>query len=141
MFCNIKEFEIDIPNILSDHCLVSCTFSLDRSRIVVHNSDTSDQDEKYVDFRYVWNNDYKSQFVEGLSSVDMSSCFDSLSNYVLQNKILMIVYKIFKILLIKLHRHYLKKTVMKGCENIPSYVNNSPWYDHECVEKKNVPCD
>jgi hypothetical protein len=58
----------------------------------------------------------------------MSICFDSLSNDITLCSTKQVNDKASPLF---------KKNVMKGCENIPSYVNNSPWYDNECVEKKN----
>jgi hypothetical protein len=63
LFQFIESFDVSERNILSDHCIVAFPFVFDKSWI----SDI-DTEYYYVKYKYVWSNDMKNDFLEGLSS-------------------------------------------------------------------------
>lgn len=64
----LEEFEIHEPVVLSDHCLVSCTFSFDTVQKPVCRNDFSENDENHVNFRCVWNNNKKNAIYKTVSN-------------------------------------------------------------------------
>ena len=73
LFNNISSFEVNAPNILSDHCSIKFSLSFNKSEGVVNG------DKKLyvsVDHKYIWDGSKKDTFLENLLNQD---CVDRLA--------------------------------------------------------------
>ena len=57
LFNFIKEFEVQEPNISSDHCLINLSFGVFKQQV-------SSAPSEYVNSKFVWNNELKDEYLE-----------------------------------------------------------------------------
>ena len=75
MFNFIKNFEVQEPNILSDHCLVKFCFEFPCDRTISQESDEYDT----VDSKYKWNSECKAEYLQCLQQNTVSDKLVSLN--------------------------------------------------------------
>lgn len=77
LFNFIKEFEVQEPNILSDHCMINFSFDFIKQQV----SDAPSEDFEYVNSKFVWNNELKEEYLEKLQqSLTTEKLFELNSN-------------------------------------------------------------
>lgn len=75
LFGNVSHFKVHEPNILSDHCLL--TFSFDFQMLGARETIENDYDQ--VSGRFVWNSDYKEEFLNSLKITDTTEKLSELN--------------------------------------------------------------
>ena len=60
----IDSFEVDCPNIVSDHCLISVSFIFHKNEKVLSDERYIDEEFESVNYKYVWNDDLKDEYID-----------------------------------------------------------------------------
>ena len=140
MFNFIKNFEVQEPNILSDHCLVKFCFEFSCDRTISQESDEYDT----VDSKYKWNSEYKAEYLQCLQqntvsdklaslNVNISNCTNSdgiescVSDFV--NIIDEISTPLFK-------KALKNPSINEVNENLFTNKSDAPWFNETCREKR-----
>ena len=76
LFNFIKEFEVQDPNILSDHCLIKFSFEF----LKQSSSDIEHENYERVSSKYVWCNEKRDEFVHLLSQASVSEKLSTLNS-------------------------------------------------------------
>ena len=139
LFKFAKEFEVHEPNILSDHCLISCNFEF-----IQQNLNTQTEEFEQVNGKYTWNSESKDEFIDRLEhsssleklnilntniSVDNNDIKLCLSDFV--NIIASAAAPMYK------KGNYDKNANVTESDFFPNKHEN-PWYNQECHENKIV---
>ena len=141
MFKYIDTFEVHDPNILSDHCLITFSFSFEHDSIGEATQHTCNYEQAPGRFR--WTNDFKTDFLNSLGDMESNEHLNRLNTCIpsctesneldqclsdLSSVIERAASPIFK---------WLSSTKN---EARPSVSNNNipenPWFDEQCAEKK-----
>ena len=133
LFQHVKTFEISEPNILTDHCLISFSFDSDKPD---SNETTCNCVYDQVNRKYVWNSDFKSDFVERLSAPDMSIKLDTLVrnlNDCTGSSGIDDCIENFSGIIEGVASPLLKKLSINASTDNDQHVN--PWFDDECFDK------
>ena len=65
LFNFIKEFEVQEPNIMSDHCLINFSFEFIKQQVL----NATSEDFMCVYSKFVWNNELKGEYLINRSNV------------------------------------------------------------------------
>jgi hypothetical protein len=138
MFEYNESFDVSDPNILSDHCIVSFSFVLDKPCI-------NDRDNEYdnVKYKYVWSYDMKDHFIEGLSTNCMLEKLNIFSEQVhlAENKQdIDECISHFSNLIEDVASPLFRKQMNDQLHNeiFPDNNNTNTWFNEECFEKRAV---
>ena len=138
LFDYIKDFEVQDPNILSDHCCID--FSLDFS-CDYENFDVEDNEQ--VKSKYVWNTDLKGEFLNRLHEPSIVDRLEHLNFDIAgchgNDDIELCVWSFIDVLDEVSNPLFSKK--ISNFRNAPenNYQDketNQPWYTDECREKQ-----
>lgn len=141
LFRFVKDFEVQDPNILSDHCIINFSFEFNRQPSLF----SENEEYEKVSGKYVWDNDFKDEYKirlqgnltgEKLASLnvkisnsesngDIDSC---LSDFV--SIIEDISTPVFK----KTKQLQNTETILENANFC--YKKENPWYNEECNNKK-----
>ena len=131
LFQFIENFDVSEPNILSDHCIVSFSFVFDKPYINVVNTE----------YDYVWSNDMKNNFIDGLSSHCM---LDKLNNFTdrfqqAENKQdIDECISHFSNVIEEVASPLFQKQINVQLDNKIFPDNHNKWFNEECFEKRAV---
>lgn len=75
-----KSFEIEDPNILSDHCIINFSIKTEISELNDIRPETPNENHERIEFAYKWNDDMKHAFLESLSHESNQLIFNHLRN-------------------------------------------------------------
>lgn len=140
LFNFVSQFEVEEPNLLSDHCLVS--FELNIKIVVLEGNyeNLRPTQTSKLHSKVVWNGDLKNQFIAALNSNNVCSSLNDLKmtveNCINSNEIDNVVSSFVNVL-DGVVSPLFKKNVTSGQKAV--HFNNrkdNPWYDRECEEKK-----
>ena len=139
----VKQFEVQGPNILSDHCLIEFSFEFGLCQ------QQNDQTENYdsVTGKYIWKNELKGEFLERLEQPSttqkltslnskISDCSDSTDIDACLLEFLCIIDDVSSPFFKKFHSKNMNEN--KIGESTASSENKNPWYNEECKENKNI---
>lgn len=147
LFEFVKSFEVQEPNILSDHCVVTFSFEFG-----THESENMlNTNYSYVTGKYIWNNEAKDEFLdklecrattEKLTSLNekISSCSDSSNIKSCLSDFVNIIEDVSSSFFKKARGTNQENVTQNGISQITccSESNINPWYNEECHEKKYV---
>ena len=133
----VDSFNVDDPNILSDHCIVNFSLCLHANNA---SSDSDSGITSSLPYKYVWNNDYVEAFQNALDSESVRSDLRKLRNVFLtenvdikenaglfQDTVKTICAPLFK-----------KNTSSKNNNDFLVVEGNQPWFNEDCKFKRNV---
>ena len=140
LFQYVSKFEVEDPNIISDHCLISFSFAFGNEEL----QDSLPENYKYVDGKFVWKSEFRDEYVTRLNdaatlekliflNANISSCTDdSEVKYCLNDFV-----SIFETVSSPIY----KRSKQRECSNAVSddtfsNKNDQPWFTDECQEKK-----
>ena len=139
----VKQFEVQGPNILSDHCLIEFSFEFGLCQ------QQNDQTENYdsVTGKYIWKNELKGEFLERLEQPSttqkltslnskISDCSDSTDIDACLLEFVCIIDDVSSPFFKKFHSKNMNEN--KIGESTASSENKNPWYNEECKENKNI---
>ena len=137
LFEYVSTFKVHDPNILSDHCLLSFSFTFGAEPI----TDAIFDSYEVIDSKFVWKAEFKNEYIyrlnddattEQLNSLhaNISSCDDENG----MNSCLDEFVSIFNHVCAPIF----KKTKQGPPCNDFSFKKENPWYTEECNEKKNI---
>ena len=137
LFRNVCHFKVHEPNILSDHCLL--TFSFDFQMLSAR--ETIENDYEQVSGRYVWNRDYKEEFLNSLKTTDTTERLSELNARIPScaenNEIEQCLADFNNII------EHAASPMFKESFNPPNnsertsiIKQEAPWFDERCAEKK-----
>ena len=137
LFRNVCHFKVHEPNILSDHCLL--TFSFDFQMLSAR--ETIENDYEQVSGRYVWNSDYKEEFLNSLKTTDTTERLSELNARIPSctenNEIEQCLADFNNII------EHAASPMFKESFNPPNnsertsiIKQEAPWFDERCAEKK-----
>ena len=139
MFQFVKTFEVQEPNILSDHCLIN--FSFEFSCEVINNQ----EHEQYetIKSKYKWNGYKKANFVRGLQQNTVTDQLDSLNACIANcsngDEIESCVSS-FVHIIDEVATPLFKKTFTKSdtdeSSNSFTYKDDAPWFTETCRIKR-----
>lgn len=130
----MSEFEVQDPNILSDHCLINFSFAFKSQQA----SSETEQCEQVLG-KYVWNNDFKNEYINRLSSSEVTDKLRALNSKISSSatcaETQSCVSNLVKI--IEDVSSPLFKKVKHDVDSEPlSNIRLNPWYNDECQERK-----
>ena len=140
LFQYVSKFEVEDPNIISDHCLISFSFAFGNEEL----QDSLPENYEYVDGKFVWKSEFRDEYVTRLNdaatleklnslNANISSCTDdSEVKYCLKDFV-----SIFETVSSPIY----KRSKQRKCSNAISddtfsNKNDQPWFTDECQEKK-----
>lgn len=140
LFDHVYKFEVQDPNILSDHCLISFSFEFGDQE----TEESISESYEYVNGKYVWKSEFKAEYANRLNepsilerlnslNANISSCSD-------ENDVKSCL-KDFESIFDTVCAPIYKKLRRRDSPDIPSNVaeankNENLWYNEECHEKK-----
>ena len=136
LFDNIDHFEVLDPNIMSDHCMINFTFTFDKQNCSETQSNLSYAN---VDFKYVWNNDHKSEFVSNVSTDEFAFNLDNIAERITSSDDEMSLDTCINDLtnlFLDTSAPLFKKSIISNDENV--VYPNQPWFNEECFTKKGI---
>ena len=138
LFKCTKHFQVHDPNILSDHCLLTFSFSFENDFVGEATQDNHDQ----APGRFRWNNDFKTDFLNSLRSAASTESLNKLSTSIprcSENHEIDQCLSDF-VNIIEHAASPIFKDSNKHKDAKQSFTNNNisenPWFDERCVEKK-----
>ena len=142
LFKFAKEFEVHGPNILSDHCLISCNFEF----FIQQNLNTQTEEFEQVNGKYTWKSESKDEFIDRLehsSSLEKLNILNTnISNSVDNNDIKSCLSDFVNIIASAAAPMYKKGNYDENANVTESDFfpnkHENPWYNQECHEKKNI---
>ena len=135
LFPFVKEFDVQDPNILSDHCVINFSFKLD-----TENEDNRFCDYETVNFKYRWKAERKAEFLNLLQqdtfsdqltilNSDISSCTSSNEVETCVSDFVRIIDTVAAPLF--------KQRVHDDADGSSfTYKNDAPWFTELCHEKR-----
>ena len=138
LFDFIKYFEVQDPNILSDHCCIG--FSFDFS---AENENFDVEDNEKISSKYVWNKDLKGEFINKLQDPSITNRLEHVNLNIARchgnNDIECCVSSFIDVLEQVSTPLFSKK--ISNASNAPENDHhdkegNQPWYTDECREKQ-----
>ena len=132
LFNFVSEFEVQGPNILSDHCLINFSFEFKQQEV-----SQADKFEE-VSGRYVWNNDFKNEYTEQLQSTEVTDKLNLLNSKISLSESCADTRSCvsdFVKIIEDVSSPIFKKVKRKGGESTTN-VRLNPWYNDECQERK-----
>lgn len=139
LFRFIKDFEVQEPNILSDHCLINFSFEFGNQP----KSTQLSEENELITGKYVWKNDLKNDFLDSLgnqaTSEKLAVLNDKISSCSDDNDVNACVSDFTSIIEEASAPHF--KKISQSTKNafrneVFSNTKENPWYDEECYEKK-----
>ena len=135
LFNFVSEFEVQDPNILSDHCLINFSFAFKSQQA----SSQTEQCEQVLG-KYIWNNDFENEYIDRLQSSEvtdklrvLTSKISSSATYTDTQSCVSDFVKIIEGVSSPLFRK-----VKYDVDSEPlSNIRLNPWYTDECQERKN----
>lgn len=140
---HVNLFEVEDPNIMSDHCMIDFMFTFDIdncNQTVRQNIQTS---EDNINFKYVWNKSEKNNYVDSLFSTHIQSELHVLNNAIDVATCPSDIDKCIKDLSVILDtaipqsckRHVSQHSIDMTCKtgNTPQCNN---WFTNECIDKR-----
>ncbi|MCG8034648.1 MAG: endonuclease/exonuclease/phosphatase family protein, partial [Candidatus Thiodiazotropha taylori] len=136
MFNFVTSFEVQEPNILSDHCLVSFSFEFGSPEI----HEDFEENFEYISEKYKWNNDLKDEYINRLnlesSKVRLHQLDTKISACSNGAEVQSCVTD-FVTLLHDVATPLFKKSIKHNNASISfNQDNDNPWYNDECRQKK-----
>ena len=134
MFDFVKSFEVQEPNILSDHCLVNFSFEFGS----VQTQETQPDEFEYISEKYKWKNELKQEYTNCLNEENTKAQLNTLDSKILEcaNELdVQSCVSEFVNIIHKVSSPLFKKTIKH--ENMkPASANENPWYNEACHDKK-----
>ena len=131
----VKTFDVQNPNIMSDHCLVH--FSLE---LAVENEDRQNDDYESVGFKYKWSAERKAEFLQTLQQDDFGDRLATLnSNISACSNGIDVEQRVsdFVCIIDSVAAPLFKKKVVSGNDNSSfTYKNDAPWFNDVCHDKR-----
>ena len=136
MFNLVTSFDVQEPNIFSDHCLVS--FSFEFGLPEMHES--FNEKYEYISEKYIWKNELKDEYIDRLSQESTKVQFELLDSKLSHcsngTEVQSCVTDLVN-LLDEVAAPLFKKTIKHDNVEIPfNQEKHNPWYNDECREKK-----
>ena len=135
LFEYVSTFKVHDPNILSDHCLLSFSFTLGAEPI----TDAIFDSYEVIDGKFVWKAEFKNEYINRLNDDATTEQLNSLHTYISScddengiNSCLDEFVSIFNHVCAPIF----KKTKQGPPCNDFSFKKENPWYTEECNEKK-----
>ena len=75
LFQCISKFEVHDPNVLSDHCLLTFSFTFQNSNV----REVTENEYEQVQGKFVWNNDFKSEYIGLLGQPEIAETLNGLN--------------------------------------------------------------
>ena len=138
MFNFVKSFEVQEPNILSDHCVVNFSFEFGSCMMQENESDNYD----HISEKYTWKNDLKDEYVNRLNyestkrqlnllNSNISECSNESDIHSCVSEFVNIIHNVSAPL-------FKKSIKTEKCNNSFSNEKQNPWFNDECQEKRIV---
>ena len=138
LFNLIEDFDVQEPNIMSDHCLVNFSFNFN----IQCSNDARPECDKKVTGKYAWNPEFKAHFVNSLqldSTKDRLNILDSKISESSSDEDVTTCLSDFSNIINDIAEPIFKRTKPKDWEHEEfSNSNANPWYNDECRGKKFV---
>ena len=135
LFTLVKEFEVHDPNILSDHCIISCSFEFNLEAF-----STQTEKNKQVSGKYKWNIENKGAFTEKLGDAASAGKLHMLNtkirNCTERGSINECLSEFVQVIDDAASGMFKPNKVSSVSENSFSEKNDSPWFSDECHEKR-----
>ena len=137
IFSLVDTFNVDDPNILSDHCIVNFSLCLHGNNV---SSDSDPGITSSLPYKYVWNNEYVKAFQKVLDSDSVSSDLrklkiDLLTENVDINENVGLFHDTVETICAPLFK---KNISSKNNNDFLVVESNQPWYNEDCKFKRNV---
>ena len=139
LFTNISHFKVHDPNILSDHCLLSFSFNFENCNA----REVTETDYEQVPGKFVWNNDFKPEYIGLLDRAEIAEKLGSLNPRISNcttrdeaNKCLSEFTSLLEDVASPLFKATSNNTNVNASERLFNDKNLNPWYDEHCIEKK-----
>ncbi|KAL4240483.1 hypothetical protein ACF0H5_001275 [Mactra antiquata] len=139
LFPHVETFNINDPNILSDHCLISFAYIF--YKIEECNLQIDKNNYEFVNCKYVWDSNKKHDFIERLSSNEIVNSLNLLStdidNVQFENDIDTCISEMSNIL-DKAASPFFKRNVTHSCrsDTYSDTRRENKWFTNECYEKR-----
>lgn len=137
-FPYFNNFEVDDPNILSDHCMIHFSFFLNENDSSVVGNTSSDDALKY---KYVWNSNELETYQSVLQSNEIQSALNNLQSQIgniesiddLNSNV-----NGFQEMMESVCNPLFKKNIYKlNARNDLTYnETNQPWFNEKCKQKR-----
>ena len=140
LFNFIKKFEVQEPNILSDHCLINFSFDF----IKRHVSNAPSEDFEYANSKFVWNRELKDEYLEKLQQSSTTEKLSELNSNIsccIDSNNIESCLSDFVDILDNVSAPLFKKKICTVAQNDTENdnltdKNHTPWYNQDCKEKK-----
>lgn len=142
LFKFVKHFEVQEPNILSDHCLINFSFQFHEEREL----NTQSEDYERFSGKYIWSENFKENFTGILSQNETTKKLETLNLKIAncrENEGISTCISEFTNLIENIASPIFKRTNYRNNDKSAEKVNFSdvkenPWFDEKCNEKKHV---
>ncbi|MCG8048238.1 MAG: reverse transcriptase family protein [Candidatus Thiodiazotropha endolucinida] len=132
LFNFVSEFEVQGPNVLSDHCLIN--FSLELKQQECAHANKGEQ----VSGRYVWDNEFKNEYIDQLQTTEVTDKLNLLNTKISNSETCTDTNSCvsdFVRIIEDVSSPIFKKAKRSEDESTAS-IRLNPWYNDECHERK-----